>query len=36
MDNKDRQFIRELREMPDYSNEVTKATEARLGAFIFD
>lgn len=29
-------FVRELKEMPDYLNEITKATEARLGQFIFD
>ena len=27
---------RELREMPDYSTEQTRAAESRLGAFIYD
>jgi hypothetical protein len=36
MDNKGRQCIREMKEMPDYTNEVTKATEVRLGPFVFD
>jgi hypothetical protein len=29
-------YARELKEMPDHSNEATRATENRLGAFIFD
>lgn len=29
-------FARELKEMPDHSNEVTRATELKLGAFVFD
>jgi hypothetical protein len=29
-------FIRQLKEMPDFSNEITKATEAKLGQFVFD
>ena len=29
-------YARELKEMPDHSNEATKNTEARLGAFVFD
>jgi len=33
---KDNSFARELKEMPDLSNELTKATETRLGPFIFE
>ena len=29
-------FARELKEMPDHSNEVTRATELKLGPFVFD
>jgi hypothetical protein len=29
-------YARELKEMPDHSNEKTKATEAKLGPFIYD
>ena len=29
-------FAKELKEMPDHSNEATRSTENRLGAFIFD
>lgn len=29
-------YARELKEMPDHSNEATRNTEARLGAFVFD
>jgi hypothetical protein len=29
-------YARELKEMPDHSNEATRQTEARLGPFIFD
>jgi hypothetical protein len=29
-------FARELKEMPDHSNEVTRATELKLGGFVFD
>ena len=29
-------LARELEEMPDHSNEVTRATELKLGPFIFD
>jgi len=29
-------YARELREMPDHSNEATRSTEARLGVFIYD
>lgn len=29
-------YARELAEMPDHSNEATRATEARLGPFIFE
>lgn len=29
-------FAKELKEMPDHSNEATRSTEARLGAFVFD
>ena len=29
-------YARELKDMPAHSNEATRTTEARLGAFIFD
>ena len=29
-------YARELQEMPDHSNANTRATEVRLGPFIFD
>ena len=29
-------YARELKDMPDHSNEATRATEARLGPFVFD
>ena len=29
-------YAKELNEMPDYSNAATKATEERLGPFVFD
>ncbi len=29
-------YAKELKEMPDHSNEATRSTEARLGAFIFE
>ena len=29
-------YARELKEMPDHSNEATRTTEARLGVFLFD
>ena len=34
--HKDNSLARQLPEMPDLSNELTKATETRLGAFMFD
>lgn len=41
MDNKGKpplkgSFAKELKEMPDHSNAATRATEARLGPFVFD
>jgi hypothetical protein len=29
-------YAKELAEMPDHSNEATRATESRLGAFLYD
>lgn len=29
-------YAKELAEMPDHSNEATRATEQKLGAFLFD
>jgi hypothetical protein len=29
-------YARELKEMPDHSNEKTRATEAKLGPFVYD
>lgn len=29
-------IAKELTEIPDYSNNATRATEARLGPFVFD
>lgn len=29
-------YARELKQMPDHSNELTRQTEARLGGFVYD
>ena len=29
-------YARELKELPDHSNDATRATEIRLGAFVYD
>ena len=29
-------YARELREMPDHSNEFTRATEQKMGPFVFE
>ena len=36
VDSKGNSYARELTEMPDHSNEITRQTELRLGPFDFD
>ena len=36
VDSNGNSYARELKEMPDHSNEITRATELKLGPFLFD
>lgn len=36
VDSNGNSYARELKEMPDHSNEITRKTELRLGPFEFD